>query len=83
MAGLIEKIGLQLLEEVERKDGAGIPANPLQHGDGQEDQGQLLEQGQPRGPKIGVVAVDGQAYQLLIVARLQRDEHPAAELHDN
>jgi hypothetical protein len=51
VAGLIEKIGLKLLEQVERKDGADIPANPLEHGDGQEDQGQLFEQGQPRGPK--------------------------------
>ena len=83
MAGLIEKIGLKLLEQVERKDGADIPANPLQHCDGKEDKGQLLEQGQPRGPKIGVLAIYGQAYQLLIVARLQRHEHPAAELHDN
>ena len=83
VAGLIEKIGLQLLEQIERKDGADIPAYPLEHGDGQEDQGQLFEQGQPRGPKTGVLAVHGQADQLLIVARLERQEHPAAELQDH
>ena len=83
MAGLIEEIGLQLFEQVKRKDGADIPGRPLQHGDGQEDQGELLEQGQPRGPKIGVLAICGQADQLLIVARLQRHEPPAAELDDN
>ena len=75
VVGLVEKIGLKLLKQVERKGGASIPANPLEQGDGKKDKGQLLEQGLAERPKIGILAIYGKAYQLLIVTWVQRDEY--------